>query len=791
MNERKIETAVYKHFDREIHKFGKIESQSSDNQRISNLLKGASKTKGSGVGRPEHIISFQSYYDFLIVTECKADQVLHENFTEIINPVKFAIDGVKHYSKFLSQEFDVLSIAVSGDDLDNSKVSHFFQKRGSEKIIQVLGDKLLSIDSYLNFYTKNENIINQDYEKLKNFANDLNTKLHSYKILESQRSLLLSSVLIALDNESFRNSYKYFTNGSELSSLLYETLAKFLDKNAQLSKNQLELVESHFSFLKTDTTLNTSDTVLRDIIYEIEKNIKTFIDTYHFRDVLGEIYNVFLSYSNSDKGLGIVLTPPHITEFTCEITQVNKKSILLDNCTGTGGFLISGLKYMIKDCDGDEETIKKIKESQIVGIEYQSHIFSLLVSNLLIHKSKVNDILSGSCFNQDNIDYVKSKKPNVGILNPPFKGDKKTDTEELEFVLNNLECLEIGGTCAAILPMSCAVRGDVKIKLLREKILKSHTLEGVLSMPDELFYNSNAGVVSCIMIFTAHKPHNFNKEVYFGYYKDDGFTKRKNLGRVDYFNKWEKIKQKWVENFLNRKSELGFSTCEKIDFDSEWSVENYLKTDLSKWSKDKFEKTLHEFSSYLYLNSKIEFADTQPLISENYDLKDKDWKLFPLNDIFEITGTKTTKPDVVNESNLGEFPYVTTQASNNGSEKFLDFYTEIGGVITVDSAVLGYASYQHENFTASDHVEKLIPKFDSNPFLMLFFVNILNFEQYRFNYGRKASQSRLKKLQINLPITDDGQIDFKFMENFVKSCKFSSNIFRFFSKKMLEKKGIL
>ena len=36
---------------------------------------------------------------------------------------------------------------------------------------------------------------------------------------------------------------------------------------------------------------------------------------------------------------------------------------------------------------------------------------------------------------------------------------------------------------------------DDKIKLIREKILKSHTLEGVLSMPDELFYNSNAGVV--------------------------------------------------------------------------------------------------------------------------------------------------------------------------------------------------------------------------------------------------------------------------------------------------------
>ena len=778
MNERKIETEVYKHFDLQIDGQGIIEEQISDNPRINSLLKGASKSNKNGFGRPEHIISFSNHYNLLIITECKADKKLHESIDSVKNVQKYAVDGVRHYSNFLSKDFDVISIAISGENLKDCKVSHFFQKKGTTQSIKILGDKLLDLESYHNFYTGNEIVVNQNYEKLKNFANELNTKLHSNKILESQRSLLLSAILVALDDESFKNSYKFITNGSQLSSSLVNTLFVFLDKKANLNKGQLELVQSHFLFIKTDTTLNSSNSILRDIINNVESNIKTFIDTYTFRDVLGEIYNVFLSYSNSDKGLGIVLTPPHITEFFCEISQVNKKSVVLDTCTGTGGFLISALKYMIRDCNGDDNLIKLIKENQIIGVEYQSHIYALLVSNLLIHNSEVKNILSGSCFSEENKKHIKTKKPNIGMLNPPFKGDKKTDTEELEFVFNNLEYLEVGGTCVAILPMSCAVRGDKKIKFIREKILKSHTLEGVLSMPDELFYNSNAGVVSCIMIFTSHKPHNVNKEVYFGYYKDDGFVKRKNLGRIDYFNRWDGIKDKWVSSFLNRKTEIGFSVCEKINFDSEWSVETYLKTDQRNLNKGDFEKKLHTYSSYLFGNDKISVATSEYIEQNNQQLFDRDWKTFKVMDIFEITGTKTTKPDIVRSSNSGNFPYITTQATNNGVEKFLDFYTENGRVLTIDSAVLGFTSYQHENFTASDHVEKLIPKFETNPFIMMFFVTILNMEQFRFNYGRKASQTRLKKLEINLPVDSEGKIDFDFITSFIKSCKYSKNIFK-------------
>src|SRR3989337_2935101 len=84
--------------------------------------------------------------------------------------------------------------------------------------------------------------------------------------------------------------------------------------------------------------------------------------------------------------------------------------------------------------------IEEIKKSQLFGVEYQSHIFALAVSNMYIHQDGKTNIMNGSCFDKDIIEAIKTKKPTVGLLNPPYKADKKKDTDELEFVLNNLEC---------------------------------------------------------------------------------------------------------------------------------------------------------------------------------------------------------------------------------------------------------------------------------------------------------------------------------------------------------------
>jgi len=163
------------------------------------------------------------------------------------------------------------------------------------------------------------------------------------------------------------------------------------------------------------------------------------------------------------------------------------------------------------------------------------------------------------------------------------------------------------------------------------------------------------------------------------------------------------------------------------------------------------------------------------LRKSNLKLNVSGWKYFSLLNLFEITGSKTTPLKKLKEYGIGEYPYVTTQATDNGIAGFYDFYTEEGNVLTIDSAVAGYCSYQAINFSASDHVEKLIPKFKMNKYIALFLTTILNRERYRYNYGRKSAQMRLKVSAIKLPSKNNNP-DFEFMESYIKSLPYSISI---------------
>jgi len=167
-----------------------------------------------------------------------------------------------------------------------------------------------------------------------------------------------------------------------------------------------------------------------------------------------------------------------------------------------------------------------------------------------------------------------------------------------------LECLEQGGKLATIVPMQSALAQTGKIFELKKKLLEHHTLEAAFSMPDELFFP--IGVVSCIMLFTAKRPHLKNKKTFFGYFKDDGFIKRKNKGRIDAYGKWGSIKDEWLNAYMNKENIAGFSVNKAVRADDEWCAEAYMETDYSNLLDKDFEQAILNFISYKVSNSKNE-----------------------------------------------------------------------------------------------------------------------------------------------------------------------------------------
>ena len=587
MNERKTEDMVehrlrnhgYYTPDSEIV----VEKQQSDSARINRPLANASKS-GSGVGKPEFIIHSSKVSDFIIIVECKADPAKHESDTKT-KYSEYAVDGVLLYASFLSKEFDVLAIAVSGQDEASFRISHHLHLRKTEKPVEwnVSAD-IVSFGEYYDAFTTSDIKFRQDYHTLLSYSRNLSAHLQSNKIIEAERALLISGILIVLKNKAFCQSYQSHQTINQLTENLFATIGVEFE-NAGIPPSRRNVLVQPFSFLKT---LPVEKSFIEDLIKDIDDNINSFMKTHKYYDTISQFYVEFLRYASSDKGMGVVLTPHHIAELFTLIAEVNKNSVVFDNCCGTGGLLIAAMKQMVKDAGADLELQKRIKSQQLFGTEYQPKNCTLAVCNMILHDDGKANVNRGDCFDggsglfqvTDNDGEVVRIKPTVGLLNPPYKNKHiPTDREELEFVINNLEYLDKGGRCVAIVPITCATAPSGAIGELKRRLLEKHTLEAVMSMPIELFHNSKTTVVTCVMVFTAHRPHPKGKKTWFGYWRDDSLVKTKHLGRIDVDGKWPYIRDHWVQSFMNREVLDGFSVMREVESQDEWCVEAYLTAD--------------------------------------------------------------------------------------------------------------------------------------------------------------------------------------------------------------------
>lgn len=665
------------------------------------------------------------------------------------------------------------------------------------KISTIIIGKNFSKRKEFNEYIK-KSLINDDvqkekldYLKLMDYSAKLNDNLRdSFDFEENTRPLIVSGILLALEDEAFVASYSKKRTPLELANLIITTIKERLERDNIKGIKQTTIVQT-YGFLKNNTKIITEKTKdglpnvsLKNLVKDIEKNVKPFLENYKQYDIIGKFYNEFLRYANGDGGLGIVLTPKHITELFVELAEVNKDSVIIDNCCGTAGYLISAMKRMEDDAKGDQEKIKEIHNKQLIGIENNPTMFCLACSNMMLRGAGKSNIYQQDCF-EINENEIRKFSPTVGLLNPPYS--KENGHKELKYVENCLSFLQPHATCIAIVPQSCAMntkKGNLDVK---RRLLEHHTLKAVMSMPDNAFEDSDKQAITCILVFEAHKPHNANTKTWFGYWKDDGYIFLRNKGRIDYYCKFEnEIKKTWLYSYFNKKEIDAFSILQHVTAEDEWLVEPYIKTKFESVTNADFEDTLREYSTFLYYNRLQEKVTSDSYSGNKLKLDFSTWKPVKLgwdektnsNGLFTVEGAKKTDKKVLDKENIlgaSQYPYITTQATNNGVRAWYDTYANEGNILTVDSAWLGFCAYQPLNFTASDHVEKLLPKFELNAFKALFLTTIINMEQYRYSYGRKFNQERIKNTVIKLPFKD-GKVDWDFIENYIKGLSYSKNI---------------
>lgn len=754
-----------------------VEEQKSQIVAVANLLKGASKSGLSNRGAPEFIVSATGTPDFLVVFECKAKLNQHES-EKHDRPKDFAVDGVLHYAKHLQKEFNVIAVAVSGQKLAQAKISTFLCPKGSSEykpLVTKAGQaitQILSVKDYIDHGTYDPEVTRKRHEDLMSFSRELHDFMRDHaKLTESEKPLLVSGTLIALRNKAFSVSFGEY-NPTDLQKQWMRVIKEEM-KNADIPHSKEYSMTQPYSSIAVHPELGKPTTKYpRGVLYELIKMLNDkvwpFISVYHDFDVVGQFYGEFLKYTGGDKkALGIVLTPRHITELFSLVSQAHKGSKVLDICAGTGGFLIAAMHQMLRTCTSEAEELD-IKKNRLIGVEQQPNMYALGASNMILRGDGKANLHQGSCFDEGIVKEIKQHNCDIGMINPPYSQSDE-ELHELIFVKHMLTCLVPKGVGIAIVPIGCAISNHP----VREEILKQHTLEAVMSLPDDLFYP--VGVVPCIMVFTAHQPHDASsKKTWFGLWKKDGFVKTKHRGRVDDLHTWPEIRDQWVSSYLNRDEIPGHCTKSHVTAQDEWCAEAFMETDYDELSIDCFKSVVLNYLSHNIVEEEFgivsEIVDAMPVKKVN-TVDHSKWSWFRIDELFDLKkGKRLTKANMT----TGTTRFIGAIDSNNGlREKIGQKPIHKGNTITVNyNGSVGEAFYQPKPFWASDDVNVLYPKFDMNVFSGLFIATIIRLEKVRFNYGRKWHLERMAASRIKLPALKSGCLDVEYMEKFIKSLPF-------------------
>ena len=157
-------------------------------------------------------------------------------------------------------------------------------------------------------------------------------------------------------------------------------------------------------------------------------------------------------------------------------------------------------------------------------------------------------------------------------------------------------------------------------------------------------------------------------------------------------------------------------------------------------------------------------------------LPDRKWLEFKYDNLFKIErGRGARKKDITKD---GTTPFVTSIDNNNGWTGKVPFEPEhTSNVIGVNrNGSVAEAFYQPLPFCATEDVHVFKPKFKFNQYRAMFLISLIRKEQYRYSFGRKWGLKRMNESIIKLPVDKNNNPDWQFMEDYIKSLPYSSNL---------------
>ena len=499
------------------------------------------------------------------------------------------------------------------------------------------------------------------------------------------------------------------------------------------------------------------------------------------QDAKGLAFQKFLSHHEKDR-LGQFFTPEPVIDFCVAMMQPLQSDKIIDPACGSGGFLMSALKYLQKY--NQNINIHDIISKNIFGFDINKSILRITKMKLLLEANiKANVVSANSLENFENLNDTFD----LILANPPF-GAKITNSDTLKkydlgykwtknehdfyktknlqssqntdilFIERCLKLLKEGGRMGIVLP-----NGNFEnpsLEYLRFYIKQKSRLLAIIKLPQETFIPFGTGVKTSIL-FLEKKSKNIEKQyhVFFGKITKLGYQGNKNgtpvykkdkFGQIIKDNHGQPILDEdfseIVEQYKMFKSNISNNTitsfsinCNKIygrfDFDF-YSPENKV-----------FSKTLKNGKT-------VKLGEICDIVKmKSLKLKNTNEKV----DYVELSDVNTHSFEIINSTN-----YTVHELPSRASYEIFegDIITAIAGnSVGTKKHATAFVSKEFDGCICTNGF-RVFRNFKIDPYYFLYFLRSEEFLKQMFMYRTGAaipnvSDTDLANIEIYVPLNGD------------------------------------
>lgn len=800
-------------------------------QYMKESLRGSAKTQSkSNFGIPDFTIE---KYHIPVVIESKLSNNKHEATSSIgikmdDNSIKnFAVNGAIYYAQNMiaSKKYnEVIAIGISGESKEEIKISVFYVFSATiqpKRIVKYTSLNFLQNEDSFDAFLQNAKITEEERHKIiiktradiLKQAKKLNKLMDKCNIGTEQRVVYVSGMLLAmqdvvaddgtlLDTGLTMDDLQCIQTPQKRDSvLIINHLQEYLDQKEISNEKKQIMIEQFKNSISLDPardSLHNVDKIVGELLSKkasITKQIFSFLYTYVFLeidftqgalDIMAEMYSTFLKYALSDgASLGKVLTPPYITNMMARILDINKDSRVMDLATGSAAFLVAAMDLMVtnanevygKNTTIAKEAIKRIKKNQLLGIEVDAKMYTLAASNMILRGDGSSNIKKADTFTTPSDIFANFKADRL-LLNPPFSYEEYG----LPFFEFGLDHMAKDGLGAVIIQDSA---GSGKGKSTAKRILTKHKMLASIKMPTDLFV-PNATVQTSIYIFKAGTPHNFQYDlVKFIDFRNDGYKRTERC-----IKEIDNPTERYSDIYLIYK--LGKNATKNKDFHSKlWNLdytyaEDTITSDGNDWNADRHIEisTVPQEADYANsLRQAFSWDLAQKICNESFDImsiirKPYKYEKIKACQIFTI-GSATPSYDKGDLEPIFDegisYDYITRTSENQGICDITGFISESGkqpsGSFSLGLMQMTFF-YRKRDWYAGQFVKKVECIDEVSEDAKLYLQTVLNgLTPKLLSYLVRDVERVFLDSELLLPINQNGDIDYKWMELYIQTGK--------------------